>query len=263
MNRIRKTFEGLRARNEKALVPYITPEFPVAGITGSLITALGESGASMIEIGIPFSDPIADGPTIQQSSFASIQNGATLERILDQIKIIRQKTDIPLLLMGYFNSFFHYGEERFLDAAVKCGVDGLIIPDLLPEESDTFRNLCMQRGISNVFLIAPTTSDERMRFIDALSTDFSYCVSVTGVTGARNSFDDSKALGEFLYRVKLNTTKPFVVGFGIAKREHVRALSPYADGVVVGSALIQQMASCSTIAESVEAAVRFFRSLKN
>jgi tryptophan synthase alpha chain len=263
MNRIQKTLFELRAKKKKALIPYITPEFPVAGITGPLIIELEKSAATMIEIGIPFSDPIADGPTIQASSHSAILNGATLEHIFNQIKAVRQKTQIPLLFMGYFNTFFHYGEERFLDEAVKCGVDGLIIPDLLPEESENFRKLCQQRGVSNVFLIAPTSSDERIRFVDSISTDFSYCVSVTGVTGARSSFGNGEALEEFLQRVKRNTEKPFVVGFGVSKPEHVTALSQLADGVVVGSALIQHMAPHSNISDAVQAAVSFFLSLKN
>ncbi len=263
MNRIQKTFLELSAKKKKALIPYITPEFPVAGITCPLISALEKSGASMIEIGIPFSDPIADGPTIQASSHTALRNGATLKHIFSQIKAVRQKTEIPLLFMGYFNTFFHYGEERFLDEVVECGIDGLIIPDLLPEESGNFRKLCQQRSVSNVFLIAPTSSDERIRFVDSISTDFSYCVSVTGVTGARNSFGSGEVLEEFLQRVRRNSQKPFVVGFGVSKPEHVAALSRLADGVVVGSALIQHMAPHSNISDAVEAAGSFFLSLKN
>lgn len=262
MNRIQKVFLDLQERNQKALIPYITPEFPVAEITEPLITALEKSGASMIEVGVPFSDPIADGPTIQASSHKAIQNGATLERILTQINEVRGKTTIPLLLMGYFNTFYHYGVERFLQEAVRCGVDGLIIPDLLPEESEHFRTLCAQYGISNVFLVAPTSSDERIRFVDSISTDFSYCVSVTGVTGTRNSLGSGDDIEEFLQRVRRNSKKPFVVGFGVSTSEHVAMLSQYADGVVVGSALIQQMAKCSTVSEAIEAATMFFRSLK-
>ncbi|MDE3059192.1 MAG: tryptophan synthase subunit alpha [Bacteroidota bacterium] len=263
MNRIQNKLLELKEKNKKALIPYITPEFPVRGTTVPLMTALEKAGASMIEVGVPFSDPIADGPTIQTSSYTAIQNGVTLDFIFEQIKIVRQQSEIPLLLMGYFNTFYHYGEERFLDTAVKCGVDGMIIPDLLPEESEGFRTICARHGISNVFLIAPTSSDKRIGFVDSVSTDFSYCVSVTGVTGARSSFGNGEALEGFLRRVKRNSHKPFVVGFGVSKPEQVAALSHHADGVVVGSALIQQMASCSTVTDAVEAARNFFRSLKD
>lgn len=259
MNRISQTFQQLRLQNKKALIPYITPEFPVQGTTVPLILALESAGASLIEVGIPFSDPLADGPTIQHSSDVAINNGVTVHKILELVKEARKKTEIPLILMGYVNSLMHYGMEQFLIDAHHAGVDGLIIPDLLPDESEEYRMLSQKYHISNVFLIAPTTPDERIRFIDEVSTDFTYCVSVTGVTGARNSLNGN--IGHFLSRVKKNTTKPFVVGFGIKSKEQVSEISKLADGVVVGSALLQSMVAAKTVDEAISSATTFFTSL--
>lgn len=259
MNRISQTFQQLHLQNKKALIPYITPEFPVQGTTVPLLRALESAGASLIEIGIPFSDPLADGPTIQHSSEVAIKNGVTVPKVFELVKEARKKTDIPFILMGYVNSLLHYGMEKFLSDANQAGVDGLIIPDLLPDESEEYRILSKKYSISNVFLIAPTTPVERIRFIDEVSTDFTYCVSVTGVTGARNSLDDE--LGPFLSRVQKNTTKPFVVGFGIKSKDQVSAICKIANGAVIGSALLQSMEGKKNVDEAVLSATTFFTSL--
>ena len=262
VNRIRTVFQQLQSQKRKALIPYITPEFPIEGTTVPLILGLEKAGASLIEVGIPFSDPIADGVTIQHSSHIAIQNGATIRKVLESVKEARRKSDIPVVLMGYVNPILRYGMERFLEDANKSGVDGVIIPDLLPEESEEWRNLSLQYGVSNVFLIAPTTPVQRIQYLDSLSTDFSYCVSVTGVTGARTSFGDAHALENFLSRVKGNTVKPFVVGFGISKREQVSAMCWYADGVVVGSALLRGIENEKSIDAVVTSAGAFLSSLQ-
>ncbi len=260
MNRISQVFQKLQTHNKKAIVPYITPEFPVQGTTVPLILALESSGASMIELGVPFSDPLADGPTIQHSSDVAIRNGVNVQKVFELVKEARKKTEIPLILMGYVNPLLNYGMERFFSDANNAGVDGMIIPDLPPEESDDYRMLAKKFGISTVFLIAPTSSDERIRFIDGLSPDFTYCVSVTGVTGARSSFSDG--IEQFISRVKKNTKKPFVVGFGIKNKEQVREISQLSDGVVVGSALLQEIAEKTSIEEAVSAAKKFILSLQ-
>ncbi len=260
MNRISEKFKELKARNKKALIPYITPEFPVKGTTVPLLLSLEKAGATMVEVGIPFSDPLADGPTIQHSSDVAIHNGATMRRVFECINEARKKTNIPILLMGYFNPILHYGISKFLEDAKKNGVDGLIIPDLPPEESEEFCELSKKNGISNVFLVAPTSSDERIRLIDQLSTDFTYCVSITGVTGAKGSFGGN--FDEFLHRVKKHTRKPFVVGFGIKSKEQVEHISTIADGVVVGSALLQQIEKKTSIDETIDAGSRFIHSLQ-
>lgn len=259
MNRISSAFRKYQASKKIAIIPYITPEYPIKSVTVPLIFALEQSGAAMIEIGIPFSDPLADGPIIQHSSEIAIKNGATLKHVLEIVKEARTRTEIPLILMGYFNPILNYGIEKFLEAAALAGVDGLIIPDLPPEESEQFRLFSKKNALSNVFLIAPTSTDERIRYIDTLSTDFTYCVSVTGVTGTRSAsggqFDD------FLARVKRNTKKPFVVGFGIKSKEQIDQISVSADGVVIGSALLQAIAEKRTVNEVTSAAAQFLSSL--
>ena len=260
MNRIHTLFQQLRSQNRKALIPYITPEFPVRGTTVPLILGLEKAGASLIEVGIPFSDPIADGTTIQHSSHVAIQNGATVGRILESVRAARRETAVPIVLMGYLNPIFRYGMENFLRDADQCGIDGVIVPDLLPEESEVWRSLSAKYDVSNIFLVAPTTPAERIKYLDSLASDFSYCVSVTGVTGARSNFDGT--LDGFLQRVKANTVKPFVVGFGISKREHVVSICRYADGVVVGSALLRSIENESGIDQIVASSQEFLSSLQ-
>ena len=261
MNRIQTVFHRLHLQNRKALVPYITPEFPLRGTTVPLIVGLGKAGASLIEVGIPFSDPIADGETIQHSSHIAIQNGATIGKVLESVAEARRQTSIPIILMGYINPILRFGMDKFLHEASVAGVDGIIVPDLLPEESDEWRALSSKHALSNIYLIAPTTSDDRIRYIDSISTDFSYCVSVTGVTGSHTGFGETNVFEGFLRRVKENTTKPFVVGFGISKREHVETVSRFADGVVVGSALLRHIEHEKTIDDVVRSGRDFIASL--
>lgn len=259
MNRIPQVFQKSQLQNQKVIVPYITPEFPIPGTTVPLILALESAGATMIEVGVPFSDPLADGPTIQHSSDVAIKNGVNVTKVFELVQEARTKTEIPLILMGYVNPILNYGMERFISDAKSTGVDGMIIPDLPPEESEEYRTLSKKYGMSTIFLIAPTSSDERIRHIDELSTDFTYCVSVTGVTGARNAFDGG--IDRFLLRVKENTKKPFVVGFGIKNKKQVHEMSRYSAGVVVGSALLQEIAEKKSIDDVVGAATKFISSL--
>jgi tryptophan synthase alpha chain len=261
MNRITATLERLKAEGAQALIPYITPEFPVTGSTVPLIRALADGGATMIEIGIPFSDPLADGPTIQHSSYVAIANGATIPRIFDAVRDARTFTQVPIILMGYVNPLLHYGMEKFFKEAHACGVDGTIIPDLLPDDSREYKALAKQYGISTIFLIAPTSTDERIRMIDSSSSDFSYCVSVTGVTGARTSLGEQSGVELFLARVRSLAKKQFVVGFGISTREQVAKIFQHADGAVVGSALINAMAHAASAAEAAAAAAEFIHHL--
>lgn len=222
---------------------------------------LEKAGASFIEVGIPFSDPIADGPTIQHSSLIGLRNGATVSMILEAVSAARRLTDLPIVLMGYMNPILRYGVEGFLRDAHEAGVDGVIVPDLLPDDGGDWRTTSQQHGISDIFLVAPTTSEKRIRYIDSVATDFTYCVSVTGVTGARTNLGDSASVDKFLRRVKNNTTKPFVVGFGISNREQVRAVCRYADGVVVGSALLRNIENERSVEGAVREAGKFFSSL--
>lgn len=216
----------------------------------------------MIEVGIPFSDPLADGRTIQRSSQSALRNGVTLPGILDSIRRFRASSRVPVILMGYMNPIHRFGVERFTEAAREAGVDGLIVADLPPEEASGLLAASERSGLSNVFLIAPTTPDERMRFIDRHSTDCSYCVSVTGVTGARSELGTNGSLDRFLERVRANTTKPFIVGFGISTAAQVGGIWRHADGAVVGSALIESMEGADSAAAAAERAARFFSSLR-
>jgi tryptophan synthase alpha chain len=262
MNRLRAKFTQLHAKGAKALIPYITPEFPFKGMTLPLLEELEQAGADFVEIGIPFSDPLADGETIQHSSDVALKNGVTIQKILDVVSQFRKRSQLPLVLMGYINPILHRKVDRFLSDCGTSGVDGAIIPDLPPEEASEFKGACDRFGISAVFLIAPTTPDERIRRIDNLSTDFSYCVSITGVTGERAQLGRDDSLGQFLRRVRSNAKKPFVVGFGISKSEHVRMVWEHADGAVVGSALINVLAQASSQGEALKAAREFLLTLR-
>ena len=263
MNRIRKTFEALKVSGGKALVPYITPEYPFKGMTTQLLQTLEKAGADLIEVGIPFSDPLADGETIQHSSEIAIRNGATIGTILKSVSEFRRTSQLPIVLMGYINPIFHLRYDNFLAACKAAGVDGVIVPDLPPEESSDFVRASETYGISNIFLIAPTSDEARIREIDELSTDFSYCVSLTGVTGSRSQLGKSGDLDTFLVRVRENTTKSFVVGFGISCPEHVQLVWKYADGAVVGSSLINAMSKSGSQDDALNAASIFFRSLRS
>jgi len=216
----------------------------------------------MIEVGMPFSDPLADGKTIQHSSEVALRNGVRLPVILEAVRQFRRSSPIPVILMGYMNPIFRFGVAKFTEAARDAGVDGLIVADLPPEEAGELLGASESAGLSNVFLIAPTTSDERMKWIDRHSTDFSYCVSLTGVTGARAAFGTNGSLGSFLQRVRANTTKPFVVGFGISTAAHVQEVWKHADGAVVGSALIDRLDGAETPDEAAQRAADFLSSLR-
>ncbi len=246
----------LARRAERPLViPFVTAGFPEPGATVPVVCAMGAAGADMIEIGIPFSDPLADGPTIQAASETALAGGMTLRGVLTVVREVRlspEMDDVPLLLMGYCNPLLRYGLAEFVRDAADAGVDGLIVPDLPPEEAQELSALCQPVGLSLVFLIAPNTSRERIGTIDSCSTDFSYCVSITGVTGASGAGGDSTV--EFLQRVGEVASKPFVVGFGIKNASDVKRLGPHAAGVVVGSALIDRLA---VAADRVSVAVEF------
>ena len=260
MSRIQNALQQQRTTGKPLLIPYITPEFPVKDATVPVMQSLAAAGAGMIEVGIPFSDPLADGPVIQHSSEIAIRNGATLRRVLDLVASARRSLTLPILLMGYANPILKYGVPRFCADAAAAGADGLIIPDLPPEESGELRAESAKHGLSTVFLMAPTSTDERIRFIDGCSSDFSYCVSVTGVTGARTSFGTD--FDSFLGRVKKNAQKPFVVGFGIRSAEQVQQIAPYACGAVVGSALLQHIADAVTPADAAAKAGIFLAGLR-
>lgn len=238
MNRIEHLFA--EKKTGKVLNIFLTAGFPHLEDTVSLVKGFEEAGADLIELGMPFSDPLADGPTIQKSSELAIENGATIGWILETVKEIRTLSNIPLVLMGYLNPVLKYGLSRFVEEANQAGVDGLIIPDVPLEESERILELLKGTNISFIHLVSPTTSDERMRRIDDISSGFVYCVSVTGVTGSRDGESVAKSVDSYIDRVKTNITKnPVLVGFGIKNREDAVVISKKTDGFIVGSAVIE------------------------
>jgi len=230
--------------NRKALSLVGTAGYPTIESTGPLVVALANAGADVIELGIPFSDPIADGPTIQMSSELALRNGVTLQKTLNMAREIRKQSSIPLVLMGYANPIYTFGLSRFLDSCTNIGIDGVIIPDLALEESDEYRRLAQEKNIATIFLAAPTTPDERLVQLDNASTGFLYCVSITGVTGERQGL--AKQSEEFLQRARKVVKKnPLLVGFGISTPDDACNVARLSDGVIIGSALIKLMQNSS------------------
>ena len=228
-----------REQNQKLLALFLTAGFPQIDATVPLLKLLDESGADLIELGIPFSDPLADGPTIQRTSQIALQNGVTLKKVLEMAAAVKSKLRPPLILMGYYNPILQFGPEAFAQAAAKAGVQGLIIPDLPPEESLALREFSGQLGISLIYLVSPNTSLQRLQLIDALTTSFIYATSITGVTGAHANVIDSAR--EFLQNLRSQVRHPVLVGFGVSNAMEVRTLAEFCDGVIVGSALLTKI----------------------
>jgi len=237
-NRLVAKLTQLRGRNEKALVIFLTAGYPQLDSTVPLSLEIARAGADIIELGMSFSDPLADGPIIQASSQQAIKNGITLDLIFSQVKNIRKHSDIPLVLMGYLNPILHYGEDRFFADAKKAGVDGIILPEVPLEESDRFLSLNRKYQLADILFISPSTPNERIKNIDKSASGFLYCVSTTGVTGRSNIGN----IGSYVDRVKKNAKiNPVLVGFGIRTPADVRRIAKHSNGVIVGSALIQKV----------------------
>lgn len=237
MSRIEDTFSILQQRGETALIPFITAGDPNLAITVQLVRTLEESGADLIELGMPFSDPMADGPTIQASSERALAAGTTLEKVLHLVTEIRQQSQIPLVLMGYYNPIFRYGAERFAVAAAAAGVDALLLVDLPPEEVAEIKSTMDSAGIVLITLLAPTTPAERMQQLAACAQGYLYYVSMTGVTGAQKITPQD--IRTAVTTLKQMSPVPVAVGFGISTVEDAQAVGEFADGVVVGSALVK------------------------
>lgn len=238
LERIQHAFELARAEGRAAFMPYFTIGYPDLPASFEIVCAMAESGADLIELGIPFSDPLADGPTIQYSTQIALHHGVTLQTCLGFVKNLRARgLTTPIFLMGYYNPIFNYGEEQFIRVASECGVQGVIIPDLPPEEAGEIRRSCRNHQVAMVHLIAPTTPPGRIRRIAELSQGFLYVVSVTGVTGARKTLPPH--LLDFVQDVRTLTSIPLAVGFGVSTPEQAARLGQLVDGVIVGSALIE------------------------
>lgn len=238
LNRLTKLFENKR---ENLLTVYFTAGYPKLDDTETIICSLAESGANIIEIGIPYSDPLADGPVIQESGMAAIDNGMTLQVLFNQLTDIRTKTQVPLILMGYFNQLLQYGVDKFLDDCVKVGIDGLIIPDLpLMEYEQFYKDKLTERNISISFLITPQTEESRIHKVDALSTGFIYVVSDSSITGMKTGISSQQI--SYFERIKsLQLSTPQLIGFGISDRESYLTASKYANGAIIGSAFIKHL----------------------
>jgi|SRR5690625_1333042 len=261
MSRIASTFETLKSQQRAALMPYITVGYPNLDTTEALIPVLVENGADMVELGIPYSDPLADGPTIQRAGQAALKGGVNITAIHDMVHRLRkQGLQAPIVYMVYYNCVYRHGEERFLSQAAQAGVDGLIIPDLPLEEAEHVETLAKQHNMDLIYLLAPTSTPERIRLTAQRARGFIYCVSVTGVTGARDSVSD--ALQPLLDRIRPKTDVPLAVGFGISTPEQARTVASMADGVIVGSALIDQLDEAADRDDACQRAGQYMYSLR-
>jgi tryptophan synthase alpha chain len=260
MGRIGERFRLLRSRGERALMPFVTAGDPDLATTAAIVLALAESGADLIELGVPFSDPIAEGPTIQRASERALHSKTSLRRVLGLVKELRPKLELPLVLMGYANPFYAMGEENFASAAAQVGVDGIIVVDLPPEEGAMLFAEVEKRGIDAVLLAAPTTTPARRKILAERTRGFLYYVSLTGVTGARPAL--AQGIREGVEAVRRLSDVPVCVGFGVSTPEQAREIAAYADGVVVGSALVGRIARATSQEEAVDAAAKFIAELK-
>ena len=258
--RISQRFAELRESGELGIIAYITAGDPSLDATHKFVLALAEAGADVIELGIPFSDPLADGPTIQRASERALKAGTTLAGVLDLVGRIRQSSQVPLILFGYYNPFFQMGEEKFAAAASSAGADGVLVTDLTPEESVDYRRILAAHHLDTVFLGAPTSTDERLSTIAAVTSGFLYLISRTGVTGAKDSLPDE--LPALLRRARAITTIPIAVGFGISLPGHVSLLGGLADAAVIGSALVSEIENAKSVDAAATALAARIRLLK-
>jgi tryptophan synthase alpha chain len=258
--RISKRFVELRASGELGIVAYITAGDPTFGATLKFVLALSAAGADVIELGVPFSDPLADGPTIQRASERALKAGTSLAGVLDLVRNIRQSSQVPLVLFSYFNPILQMGLEKFAAAAASAGADGVLATDLTSEESEDYRRILAAHHLDTIFLGAPTSTDERLAKIAACSSGFLYLISRTGVTGATDALPDD--LPALIRRTRSVTKLPIAVGFGISLPGHVSVLGGLADAAVVGSALVSEIEKAKSVDAAATALGERVRSFK-
>src|SRR3984893_16080398 len=254
--RISKRFAALRESGELGIVAYITAGDPTLDATHKFVLALAYAGADVIELGVPFSDPLADGPTIQRASERALKAGTTLAQVIDLVREIRKSSEVPMVLFSYYNPVLQLGLEKFASTAAMAGADGVLITDLTPEESDDYRQVLAAHHLDTIFLGAPTSTDDRLAKIAAVSSGFLYLISRTGVTGAKDALPDD--LPALLRRACKVTQLPIAVGFGISLPGHVSVLGGLADAAVVGSALVSEIekaTAANPTAANIDAAV--------
>jgi tryptophan synthase alpha chain len=258
--RISKKFAQLRDSGELGIVAYITAGDPSLDATLKFVLALAQAGADVIELGVPFSDPLADGPTIQRASERALKSGTTLAAVIDLARRIRESSQVPLVLFSYYNPILQMGLDKFARAASEAGADGVLATDLTPEESDDYRRILASQNLDTIFLGAPTSTDERLSKIAAVSSGFLYLISRTGVTGAKDALPDD--LPALLRRARAVTQLPIAVGFGISLPGHVSILGGLADAAVVGSALVSEIENAKSVEAASAALAQRVHSLK-
>jgi len=244
MSRIAASFAALKAEGRKALIPYVTAGDPYADATVDIMLAMAKAGADVIELGVPFSDPMADGPVIQKASERALSRGIGLTQVLGFVRDFRAiNKATPVVLMGYANPVERYGISRFVDDALAAGVDGVLIVDYPPEECETFALTLRERGLDPIFLLAPTSTDDRMRHVGRIASGYVYYVSLKGVTGAGHL--DISAVAAMVPRIRAHVSVPVGVGFGIRDAATAKAVASVSDAVVIGTALVQLLETCS------------------
>ncbi len=239
LTRISKTFKRLKQQGKKAFIPYLMTGDPSLEKTRDVVLLFEECGADIVELGVPFSDPLADGPTIQRASERALKNGVTLRKVVSLVRDLRHFTQIPLVLMTYFNPVFRYGMEKFIKDARTAGADGVIIPDLPPDEAGDFIKPARKEALDTIFLLAPTSTEDRIKKVTKASSGFIYYVSITGITGADLLFDGS--MEALISNIRQYTDKPIAVGFGVSTPQDASAVAKISDGVIVGSAIVKRL----------------------
>jgi tryptophan synthase alpha chain len=243
--RITRAFDQARAAGRPVIIPYVTDGFPELNDTVEVVKALIDGGADIVEIGIPFSDPIADGPTIQRAGQRALNNGFTPAHAFADVQALREQgIDTPIIFMGYYNPVYAYGLDAYVAECARVGVDGLIVPDLPPEESDPLLEACIKHQVHLIYLLAPTSTPERVEAVLQRANGFIYVVAATGITGARTEFQ--AGLADYVARVRRHADLPLAIGFGISTRAHVLEAEKLADGVICGSALIDRLERASS-----------------
>ena len=259
MNRIDEKFAQLNKISGKAFISYITAGDPSLNRTRELVLELENAGADIIELGIPFSDPLADGKTNQEAAERALRNGVTLADVINLVADLRKETQIPIVFFTYLNPVYQYGYDKFAADAAKAGVDGILALDVPPEESSPLKKALDEKGVKMIFLITPTSNEERVKKITKQASGFIYYVSRTGVTGATNDLSDD--MGEHINLIRKYSKLPIAVGFGISKPEHVAQVAEIADGIIVGSAIVKKIASGGDSDEMIKEVKSFVQSL--
>ncbi len=260
MSRIETKLAGLKEDGRAAFIPYVMAGDPDIETTGRIVLELEKSGADIIELGVPFSDPLADGPTIQRAAIRALRQKTNLKEVFALVRKIRESSRVPIILMLYYNLIHKYGEERFAGDSAKAGVDGFIVPDLPPEEGMALADYCRNNGLDLIFLLAPTSDNDRIGLVSKSGGGFIYYVSLTGVTGARESI--AAGVEKAVKKIRRMSGRPVCVGFGISTPEQAGQMAKIADGVIVGSAIVGRIEKAASPDDAVREAGRFARELK-